>query len=346
MDKKAINDNFNEFVRGMRQEHRDTTYGLDLYQGLGKVIVHCVGDDLTAVGRTSKDSGLEHRKMSILKSAISTYRLVGEVVIISDSKEMKVCDEIDLVREFSGFNSYKRVLYRGEDITGFPFYLHLTREDKAYSLGSANNNNSGNLGVGILEDCREEIEGYRKAMRVSNRLLKTKAIDILTIEGLNEILLTTGGQDTVQERLNSINFLKSVFDTLLLDDNTEFTTADKQLGGVQDIIEENKIALCSATSIPMSRLFGKTKSGMAYSAVEEMKNYNNLLSFYRKMVDPLLEYLDLIWGDKGEWNKELNLNKEDEIANQTIVNYVITLREKNIINDRQALKVLEKKGIV
>ena len=343
--KNKVTDSFSKFASEATagyQSYEQSDNG-HLYRGVGKSIVHIPVDDMIALGRDSKDQELEAKKAKIVRKALYKYRLFGECVIIGDGENITVAREMDVMRNLTEWNTYDLVEWREHNIKGFPFSLHLIRED----VLSEETPLFSKLGVGVLTDIKQSLALYLEMINTSVQIARTKSIDVLTSDGLDDALTTTVGRTMAQQRIEAIAQIRSVYGVMLLDSTTEFTTIEKNLTSLDNIIKECKIHLCSVCRIPMSRLFERSVGGLTQNGQMEQESYRDLIRQYQIIAEPIYKYLDEIWGDSGEFRQVKNtVDKDVELANTSIVNYLTSLMELDVIDDVQVKTLLEKKGVL
>ena len=269
-------------------------------------------------------------------SAFKTARLYGTswIVILDNSREVSDDLAINNISHLAVLNpqdiqfnileqnplnqnygNFERIINNttGEEI-------NQTRAIKVISdiagIGTVKRNNG--LGFSIFEKLYQDIKAVYVSHNRANNILSQLSQDVIGIDGLNDILSEQGGEKMIGDRLEIINFLKGILSTLAIDKEDEYYTVNKSLGGVKDVMEQNKLMVASASRIPYSRLFGQQQGGLNNKGEENLSNYYDHLDGIRKTIYiPIIEQLFEMFKEYKGLPKDtkiefVELNREDE----------------------------------
>ena len=161
-------------------------------------------------------------------------------------------------------------------------------------------------GAKRFESIKEEIERYCNGNEYALQALTRLSQDVLKLDGLTNILATEGGDVAVQKRMQMIDMVRSMMNSIAIDGTDEYDRKGLSLTGIKEIIEQFEIALCSCTGIPATKLFGRSPAGMNATGKADLENYYNMVANIQKnKVKPNLVRLIEMIGACSEYNIKL-----------------------------------------
>lgn len=99
-------------------------------------------------------------------------------------------------------------------------------------------------------------------------------VDILSIEGLAEKVVTRDGEQKIVNRLLAAMSFKSFNKTLVIDkEQEEYKQKTQQFAGLRDVLVEFMTDVCGASKIPMVKLFGKSTKGLNATGETDVQIY-------------------------------------------------------------------------
>lgn len=167
--------------------------------------------------------------------------------------------------------------------------------------------NSDGWGDSILQVVYDAIHNAALTQGASAELVHEAKLDVVKIPNLGSMLSTDQGTDIITKRFTASNMLKSINNTLLLDQNEEHDRKQIAFSGLSDLLMNNMQAVSAAADIPATRLLGTSPKGMNATGESDLRNYYDMLSGKRE--DDLRPKLDFI--DQILWRDALGLVPQD-----------------------------------
>lgn len=143
-----------------------------------------------------------------------------------------------------------------------------------------------------LRRCMEDIKDAVSAKSGVASLIQEANVDIISKDGLSDIL-SSGDMDTaVASRYQMFGMMKSMFRLGLLDSSEAYTRHAASFGGLGEILSTLMEWVSGAAEIPMTRLFGVQSKGMGDSGQGDLNNYYNAIrgkqeSDYRQFLEAI-----------------------------------------------------------
>lgn len=275
------------------------------------------------------------------------------------------------VLPFTYYSDYSDVKYGevekytiNDEKTGKSFTVHSDRLlifDGLTTTGLVRSARNGWGGM-VFDNVKDELSRYDSANRLSISILSRLSQGILKIAGLKQAVNAGEGEKMVKY-LEYTDSMRSVMNTLLLDDADNFDLKNMTLAGYKDIIEQQEVALSAVSQIPITILFGRSPAGMNatgdadletyYSLVKRIqandiqKNLESFINIITKCKDYKIKEND--YHIKFNEVKMLNEKEKAEIENKKadsltkIANAVETLHELGAIDNDEIAEYLDKK---
>lgn len=109
-------------------------------------------------------------------------------------------------------------------------------------------------------------------------------INTMEIKGLEQLFSIGSGQ--AQKRfwdvMQAQSVLRSNFGTQLVEAGTKLTNTQYSFAGLQEVYESMALNLCGASHYPMTKLFGRSPSGMNATGESDLKNYYDYVDSQRE----------------------------------------------------------------
>ena len=163
-------------------------------------------------------------------------------------------------------------------------------------------------GAKRYESIKEEIERYCNGNEYALQALTRLSQDVVKLDGLTNILATEGGDVAVQKRMQMIDMVRSMMNSIAIDGADEYDRKGLSLSGIKELLEQFEIALCSCSKIPATKLFGRSPAGLNSTGHSDSENYYNMIEGIQKYkVKPnLVRFIEMLGACK-----EYNLNLPD-----------------------------------
>ena len=118
-------------------------------------------------------------------------------------------------------------------------------------------------------------------------------VDVVTSEGLSDVLATKDGEARLTKRFQLAAMMKSFNRMLLLDGTETYEKKSNQFANLDKIWLQFMVDVCGAADIPMTRLFGQSAAGLNATGDNDVRNYYDMVSAKQESeLRAQLEYLD------------------------------------------------------
>ena len=138
-------------------------------------------------------------------------------------------------------------------------------------------------GASVLYKGKENIQHLANAYTSSSGVLTDFVQKVVKIVGLNDILLTKEGEQTVNARLHQMDFSAKTIKTILLGDGETYDKVTANVAGIDKMIEVFQTALAAIYEVPVTRLFGQSAAGLNATGEVELLTYYNNISYRQEM---------------------------------------------------------------
>ena len=163
-------------------------------------------------------------------------------------------------------------------------------------------------GESEIEPLYEDIVLYDSVMHNMGNLTFQANVDTLAIKNLEQLfaLGSSEQQRRFWQMMQAQSVLKSNFGTRLIDQETQLHTQQYSFSGFNYVVDAVQMNLASKTHIPVTKLFGRSPSGMNATGDSDMQNYYDFIDGLREsQLRPILERLFPVicmscWGEVPE----------------------------------------------
>lgn len=149
-------------------------------------------------------------------------------------------------------------------------------------------------GESEIEPLYEDIVLYDSVMHNMGNLTFQANVDTLAIKNLEQLfaLGSAEQQRRFWQMMQAQSVLKSNFGTRLIDQETQLHTQQYTFTGFNYVVDAVQMNLSSKTHIPVTKLFGRSPSGMDATGDSDMQNYYDFIDGLREsQLRPILERL-------------------------------------------------------
>lgn len=211
-------------------------------------------------------------------------------------------------------------------------------------------------GMSIVERLIQDQNIYIETKNVIYELLSEAKIDVWKLKGFNENAMTDGGAKLVTDRVMLANEIKNTQNATILDSEDDFQQKQLTFNGLSDMSNENRINVCSAFRIPMTKLFGLSATGFN-TGEDSIENYNSMIesevrtpsrSNIRKVLEVVLAYK---FKDIPQFEFEFKplrvlSSVEEENIKTSKQNRVLGMYDRGLITLEQAVDMLKKEKLL
>lgn len=133
-------------------------------------------------------------------------------------------------------------------------------------------------GDSVLVAVIDAVKQAESAAANVNSLIYEANVDVVSIEGLTEILRSNGGEDKVRELLKVNLDAKSNLRALVLDAKNKYDRKAVSFGTLPDLLDRFDQHAAGAADIPMTRFMGMSPGGMNSTGESDLRNYYDRVS--------------------------------------------------------------------
>lgn len=178
-------------------------------------------------------------------------------------------------------------------------------------------------GDSVLVSVMSAVKQAESASANINSLIFEANVDVVSIEGLAEILKMAGGEDKVRELLKLNLDAKSNLRALVLDAKNTYARKAVSFASLPDLLDRYDQHAAGAADIPMTRFMGMSPGGLNSAGESDLRNYYDRIAAGQTLeMGPALTRLDeaLIRSATGardtaihyDWNPLWQLSEKDK----------------------------------
>ena len=148
-------------------------------------------------------------------------------------------------------------------------------------------------GLSIVHRVYDAIINAASVVSSSASLVFESKVDVISVEGLGDMLASPKGEELLIQRFKMADMLKSINNILLLDKNETFDRKTYSFQGLRDILVQFLSIASSASDIPATRLLGQSATGLNATGDGDLDNYYDMVaSGQEDVLEPELVKLD------------------------------------------------------
>lgn len=157
------------------------------------------------------------------------------------------------------------------------------------------------------------------AMGATSQILSEFVIGKYKLSDLDTIL-AAGNEKLLQVRMQAIEMTKSILHAVLLGTDEDYTRDSTTLSGIPDALDRFMMFLSSVTSIPVTRLFGRSAAGLNATGENDLKNYydavkakqeNELSPLVSKLIEMICSVQKISPTPPFKWNPLIQLSEAE-----------------------------------
>jgi phage-related protein (TIGR01555 family) len=156
-------------------------------------------------------------------------------------------------------------------------------------------------GMSEVERMVEDFNMYLRMNNVIYDLLNEAKVDVFSIDGFRDLMMSDGGNQKILERISTVQKAKNMNNALILDKMDEYSQKQMSFAGLAEMKKEIRMGIASAVNMPISKIFGVGATGFS-SGEDDLENYNSMVqsTVRAKLRRPIKQVLNLItrhlWG--------------------------------------------------
>lgn len=147
----------------------------------------------------------------------------------------------------------------------------------------------------ILIPLMEQIDIFHSVSKSSAQMAQEAVVDVVSIQGLGEILSTDHGSSAMLKRFSEWKRIKSVFGVSILDASEEYEQKNIQLSGVKDFLWQTLEVVAASVGIPVTRFLSVSPTGLSNNGHADVVNYVEYLKGLQKSIfNPRIKIIDTL----------------------------------------------------
>ena len=154
-------------------------------------------------------------------------------------------------------------------------------------------------GLPCLQRIRDRLGDLGTAFGSLSNLMQEITVGKYKFKDLADILSTKDGSKLMQNRLQTMDLMKSVFHSVLMDAEDEYVRDTLSLGGVSDVLYQFFTVISAGTGYPMTRLFGVSPAGLNATGDSDTYAYYDMVRAKQQL--ELKPVLNRLVGIVSEW---------------------------------------------
>jgi hypothetical protein len=174
-------------------------------------------------------------------------------------------------------------------------------------------------GGSVLEAMLDALGYYGLGMKAISTMMQEATIGKFLMAGLQDLLADMSDSEDVEtqqkawkkfnDRIKAMVMTKSVIHSILLDAEAkeDFKREQVNFSGIPEVMNLNQMQISGMSSIPITKLFGRSPGGENATGESDAENYNSLCIGIQEDIEPGVQFLvDLI--TKGESKNIVDFN--------------------------------------
>lgn len=251
---------------------------------------------------------LGYSDLRVAMDVLKWSRLYGGAgLIVNTDQDFRTPLNVDKIKadsplEFIAADRWELILTNtniyGDTATPFNYYgfpLNATRVVKVLGVEAPSYIRLRLQGWGMseIERCIRAINSFIKFETLVFELLDEAKIDVFSIMGFNDALLTDEGTANTQRRVALANRMKNFQNALVMDKEDQYQQKQLSWSGLAEMWNEIRLNLSADLKIPMNKLFGQSATGFG-GGQDAIENYNSVVETVRANAEPVIsEMADL-----------------------------------------------------
>lgn len=207
-------------------------------------------------------------------------------------------------------------------------------------------------GASVIESVFDELKKRDNVSWNIANLTFLANLRVIKMSDLGQLLSTSdiANQRELYQTIEAQNWLMNNFSMQILDKDDDFSTHQYAFSGLSDVYQQFIMDISGAAEIPVTRLFGRSPSGLNATGESDLQNYYDMIeekqeSRLRPIIDKILPVVAMsTWGAIPD-DLDFNFNPVQRTSEEKLADIVAKksasireARDSGIISDKIALK--------
>ena len=201
-------------------------------------------------------------------------------------------------------------------------------------------------GMSEVEKLIRSLNSYLKDQDLVFELLDEAKIDVYGIQGFNEALITPGGTEKIQKRIQLANQVKNYQNAIVKDKEDDYDQKQMNFSGLSEMLQQIRIGIANDLKMPLTKIFGQSATGFN-SGEDDIENYNSMINsdIRGKMDNLIIQSLKIVCKKlfgfvpedlQVEYYPLRELSAEQEQNVDTLkINNLLSLYDRQLISSKQ-----------
>lgn len=156
-------------------------------------------------------------------------------------------------------------------------------------------------GISVLQRVQDRLKELGSSFSSLSQLLDELTITKYKYKDLAEILSSNDGEKLVQNRLQAMDLMKSVFHSVLMDMDEDVVRDTISFAGISEVLYQFMMMTSASTGYPMTKLFGISPGGLNSTGDSDMYQYYDMVR--AKQQTQLLPIIERLVYIISQWHK-------------------------------------------
>lgn len=215
--------------------------------------------------------------------------------------------DTDLLSPFFGEPKW----YEVSSKIGVPVKIHPSRVIRFLGAEYPDEETAGDVGWSdsVLQAVDDAVKNAARTAASLGAMIDELKVDVLKIPGLMDNIGTDEYKTLLTARVSSAMYLKSLWNTFVIDGTEELEQKTAHLTGIPEVINTYLQIASGAADIPVTRLLGQSPAGMNATGESDIRNYyDRLSSDQNNDLSPRLNRLDEVLLRAATGSRDKNIH--------------------------------------
>ncbi len=210
---------------------------------------------------------------------------------------------------------------------GMPYMVHNSRIHMfdGDSIPDQMRHSNQGWGASALQSCYDQLIRLGMSHQWVNMALERSQQAVHKIPNLGSVLAAPGGTNIVQARVNVVDMVRGIMNTVVVASEEDYTVQSVSMTGYPEILDRFAEVLSACSGIPVTVLMGRSQGGLSATDKSSLDNwYARIESLWndilRKPQDRLITYL--IGAKVGE-----------------VADYTLRMKPLSVMSDKEQAEV-------
>lgn len=171
-------------------------------------------------------------------------------------------------------------------------------------------------GLPVLQRVKERLGDLGASFGSLSTLMQELTVGKYKFKDLADVLSQPDGSKLMQSRIQTMDLMKSVFHSVLMDAEDDYVRETLSFSGVSDVLYQFFTVISACTGYPMTRLFGVSPAGLNSTGDSDTYSYYDMVRSRQQLeLKPVLRRLVSIIAEWQGWEEpEIEFNPLEQMT--------------------------------